>query len=83
MATYMPEVLMGIILHGSLGSEEMLQDGPQTFQKKWKVCGENLYARHSIEYTFKRASQYFSSFFNLEPRSMSSMERVFRMVRNA
>lgn len=30
--------------------------------EKWKVCGENLYARHSIEYTFKRASQYFQAF---------------------
>lgn len=30
--------------------------------EKWKVCGENLYAKHSIEYTFQRPSQYFQAF---------------------
>ena len=28
----------------------------------WRVCGENVYAKHSITYEFERQSQYFQAF---------------------
>jgi len=28
----------------------------------WRICGENLYAKHSIEYTFRDESYYFQVF---------------------
>ncbi len=31
----------------------------------WRICGENLYAAHSIKYTFEDESYFFSSFWNL------------------
>jgi len=30
--------------------------------ENWRVCGENLYAKHSIEYLFDKQSQYFQVF---------------------
>jgi len=38
--------------------------------ENWRVCGENLYARHSIEYTFKSKMELFQVFGIYDDKNM-------------
>ena len=42
--------------------KKYLQEWYSRIPNDWRVCGENLYAKHSIEYTFDDPKEYFQVF---------------------